>query len=96
MKTGRIRQYKNDSFKAKVALEAIKEEKTVNELSQEYAVSSGQVYEWKDRLQKNAASIFADKRKKCDQQDEIERLHRIIGKLTLENDFLEEVLNRSK
>jgi len=92
----KIRKSHNDAFKAKVALAAIKGDKTVNELCQEFGVASSQIYTWRDRLINDASSIFTDKRTKENKNDEIEKLHRVIGRLTVENDFLERVFNRSK
>lgn len=94
MTKGKIRKNHSDKFKAKVALAAIRGDKTVNELCQEFCVISSQIYAWKDRLLKNAASIFVDKRSKEKHKDEIEKLHKVIGRLTVENDFLEGVFNR--
>jgi len=96
MEEGKIRKYHNDAFKAKVALAAIKEDKPVNELCQEFGVAASQIYAWRDRLVNNASAIFLDKRAKEDHKDEVEKLHRVIGKLTVENDFLERVFNRLK
>lgn len=86
----------DDKFKAKVALAALKGDKTINELCQEFGVASAQIYAWRDRLADNAATIFVDKRAKENHKDEIEKLHRVIGKLTVEKDFLENVFNRLK
>jgi len=96
MAEGRIKKNHSDEFKAKVALAAIKGDKTVNELSQEFAVAATQIYAWRDRLLENAAIIFVDKRVSANHKDEVEKLHRVIGKLTVEKDFLERVFNRLK
>ena len=96
MADGKIRKYHGDEFKAKVALAALKGDKTINELCQEFGVAAAQIYAWRDRLADNAATIFVDKRAKENHKDEIEKLHRVIGKLTVEKDFLENVFNRLK
>jgi len=96
MAKGTIRRNHSDKFKARVALAALKGDRTVNELCQEFGVASSQIYAWRDRLLSNASAIFSDKRSKDNNQDEIGKLHKVIGKLTVENDFLSNVLNRLK
>ena len=96
MAEGKIRKIHSDEFKAKVALAALRGDKTVNELSQEFCVASNQIYAWRDRLLSDAPKVFLDKRAKEAHKDEVGKLHRVIGKLTVENDFLENVLNRLK
>lgn len=83
----------SNSVKCKIALEAIKERKTVGEICQEFGVAASQVSDWKRQLEQSADLIFEQKNKK-DQQAEIDRLHRVIGQLTAERDFLERVLKR--
>lgn len=96
MLEGKIRKYHGDKFKAKVALAALKGDKTVNELCQEFGVAANQIYAWRDRLTAKASELFADKRVKENHTDEIGKLHKVIGKLTVEKDFLERVFNRLK
>ena len=93
---GMIRKNHSDGFKAKVALAAIKGDKSINELCKEFGVASSQIYAWRDKLLENSASIFADKRTTENHKDEISKLHKVIGKLTVENDFLSDVFNRLK
>lgn len=81
----------SSSIKCKIALEAIKERKTVGEICQEFGVASSQVSEWKKQLEQSAGLVFEQGTKK-DHQAEIDRLHRVIGQLTAERDFLERVL----
>jgi transposase len=84
-------QKHGSAFKSKVALEAIKEQRSLGELCQEYSLSASQISTWKKQLEEGCKLIFesnqADKH-----QEEIDRLHRIIGQLTTERDFLERVL----
>ena len=87
----RIYKKHGSSFKSKVALEALKEKKTVSELCQEFSVSAAQISTWKKQLEKEGCKIFEDK-KAVDHKSEVDRLHRVIGKLTAERDFLERVL----
>ena len=89
------RQYKKHggSFKAKVALDAIKEKRTVADLCHEHGLAASQIFSWKKQLEEGCSKIFEDKTKD-DHQGEIDRLHRVIGQLTAERDFLERVLKR--
>lgn len=76
-------------FKAKVALAALKNEETTAELSQRFGVHSTMINTWKRALLEGATDIF-DKNRKSQKQTEgeIDELHRQIGKLKVENDFL--------
>ena len=91
-----IRKNHTDSFKFKVALAAIKGDKTIAELCQMFGIVASQIYTWKKQLETKGAIIFADKRKKEHQRENVDKLHRIIGQLTVERDFLSRVLDRSK
>jgi len=78
------------AFKAKVALEAIKEEKTSAELSSQYQVHPGQIRNWKGTLKQGAMDLFSGNRKKIkDNKEElIQELYRQIGQLKVELDWL--------
>jgi transposase len=89
----RIYKRHGSSFKAKVALQAIKEKKTLGELSQEYSVASTQISTWKRHLEEESCKLFEGKQEK-NYQEEIDRLHRVIGQITAERDFLERALSR--
>lgn len=89
----KIRKQHSQALKFKVALEAIKGQKTVAELCQEFGVLSSQIYAWKKEVEEQGPQIFADKRV-SDQKSEIDRLHKIIGQLAAERDFLSRVLDR--
>ena len=80
-------------FKAKVALEAIKGEQTLIELSERFQVPPNQIAEWKKLLLENAAGIF-EKGRKSSPEPDIKELHAKIGRLTMENDFLAVALGR--
>jgi transposase-like protein len=77
-------------FKAKVALEAIRGEKTLNEIAKEYGVHPTQVGQWKRELQENAAGLFEGKRgpKPSDPVVDPEKLYTEIGRLKVELDWL--------
>jgi transposase-like protein len=76
--------------KAKIALEALKGQKTLNEIAQEYDVHPNQIGLWKKALQANAGQLFEVKRgaKPVDAQSDSERLYAKIGKLNMELDWL--------
>jgi transposase len=88
----RIYKKHSSKFKAKVALDAIKEQKTLGELSKEYSVASTQISTWRKTVEEKVSNLFESKQK-VDHQAEIDRLHRVIGQITAERDFLERVLN---
>ena len=82
------KQYPPD-FKAKVALAAIKNEETISELAQRFGVHPNMITTWKRSLLDGASDVF-DKGRKSRKKSEaqIDELHRQIGKLKVENDFL--------
>jgi len=81
------------AFKAKVALEAIKGDQTIVELSQRYQVHPNQITEWKKQLLENAPEIFS-RSKKAETGPDVKDLHAKIGQLAMENDFLSNALGR--
>ena len=85
-----MRKSYNAAFRAKVALEAVKEEKTLAELSSLYGVHANQISRWKKQLLESLPDLFTDRRKKKGKQQEelIEELYRQIGQLKVELDWL--------
>ena len=76
-------------FKAKVALAALKNEETITDLAQRFGVHPTLITTWKRSLQEGAADIFGKSQKNRKQVDaKIDELHRQIGQLKVENDFL--------
>ncbi len=78
------------TFRAKVALEAVKGEKTLAELSSTFGVHPNQICKWKKQLLESLPDLFTDRRKKRDKEQEelIEELYRQIGQQKVELDWL--------
>lgn len=78
------------SFKAKVAIEAIKNEKTLPELSQIFGVNPKIISKWKQEMLKNAEGVFLGKIKSQENADNTEKdeLYKKIGKLEMQVEFL--------
>jgi transposase-like protein len=81
-------------FKAKVALEAIKEIKSTSQLAQEFEVHPNQITLWKKELQGGASELFKTKKDKkvIDNELLVPRLYQEIGQLTVEIDWLKKKL----
>jgi transposase len=85
-----LRRKHTPSFKAKVALEAIKEQKTSAELASLYKVHPNQIRNWKVQATKGLIDLFADKRKKQDKDREelIQELYLQLGQLNADLNWL--------
>ena len=91
--TRRPRRNHGAAFKAKVALEAIKGERTLSKLSERFQVHPNQITQWKKKLLAEAEQVFANGKKQAEKPD-IKELHAKIGQLAMENDFLSTALGR--
>lgn len=80
-------------FKARVALEAIKGEKSIAQISSEYEVHGSMIIKWKKHLQDNVANIFLSKNEQdSDDKELIDNLYRQIGKSQIEIDWFKKKL----
>jgi transposase len=91
----RPRRNHTGAFKAKVALAAVKGEKTLAELAEQFDVHPNQITQWKSQLQEGAAGVFGEVRAEQAAPVDLKALHAKIGELTLENDFLEGALTKA-
>ena len=90
-----VRRLHSPEFKAKVALAAIRGDKTVAELSSEFGIHGHQIQSWKKTMLENAGLVFEKPTGKHDEKGENSpELLRKIGQLTVENDFLARKLGR--
>lgn len=92
----RPRRNHSPQFKAKVAVAALRGDKTVVELSEQFDVHPNQVTQWKQQAVENLAAVFDKETGGRHSEDEIKALHAKIGQLTLENDFLERAFGKTR
>jgi len=94
--TKRSRRTHSAAFKAKVALAAVKGDKTLAELAQQFDVHTNQITTWKNPLLDGAAGVFGqDNAGAADAPVDPKELHAKIGELTLTNDFLSGALSKA-
>jgi transposase len=92
-----MRKRFNSNLKLKVSLEAIKGDLTIPEIVSKYDVSPAQIHRWRKQLQQDGVGIFESTvSKSSSHEKEITILHANIGRLTVENNFLERALGRVK
>ena len=84
------------TFKAKVALEALRGEKTMSELSAKYGIHANMITGWKKKAAEGMVDIFSGKGVRPEQANEsqVKELHAKIGELTVERDFLSKAFGR--
>ena len=85
-------------MKARVAVEAVRERRTVSELATQYGVHPSQIHEWKRRLLSGASELFADGRSQkaaAQQQAQEAELYEQIGRLKMELEWLKKTAQRS-
>jgi len=90
------RRNHSPAFKAKVAVAAIRGDRTVAQIAQQFNVHPNQIQNWKKRLLDSAEGVFANgspQGKDKDAEGKIKELHAKIGQLTMERDFLSETLD---
>ena len=92
--TRRKRRNHSPEFKAKVAIAAVKGDKTLAELAQQFDVHPNQITDWKTQLLERSSVVFGEKPAKETGPD-IQTMQAKIGQLTLENDFLEGALTKA-
>jgi transposase len=93
----RPRRNHTPAFKARVALAAIKGDRTLVELAEQFDVHPNQITSWKAQLEGGAADVFGAGGSNGAAQPaiDVKSLHAKIGELTLENDFLEGALTKA-
>jgi transposase-like protein len=89
----RSRRSHSPAFKAKVALAALREDKTMAELCKEFELHPTQINDWKRQLLDGAADVFGSTAR--EEPVDLAPLHAKIGQLALENDFLESALTKA-
>ena len=92
----RPRRNHTPAFKAKVALAAVKGERTLAQLAEQFDVHPNQITSWKAQLEGGAADVFGPgSTTPATPAVDVKSLHAKIGELTLENDFLEGALTKA-
>ena len=97
MSKRRPRRKLTAKFKAQVALAAIKGDKTLSDLAQQFDVHPNQITQWKGQLLEGVSTVFGAETRgdPASPAIDVKTLHAKIGELTLENDFLEQALSKA-
>jgi transposase len=90
----RTRRKFTGAFKAKVAIEALKERESLTELSKHYEVHPNIISKWKKEFLENSANVFDQQSKEAEKEIDIDKLYAKIGQLEIENDFLKKNLRK--
>ncbi len=94
--TKRSRRTHSPGFKAKVALAAVRGEKTLADLAQPFDVHPNEITAWRSQLLEGAAEVFGrDKASTAEAPVDLKALHAKIGELTVVNDFLSGALSKA-
>ena len=88
----KLRRKFSASYKAKVAIEAVKERDTIEALSKKFEVHPNQILRWKQELVSNSEKVFSGEKKKDKSASLIDELYKQIGQLKVDNDWLKKKL----
>ncbi len=91
----RQRRNHGGEFKAKVALAAIRGDKTLAEVAEQFEVHPHQITQWRKQLLERAAEVFGGPSRKDEPAVDVKAMQAKIGQLALENDFLEGALTKA-
>ena len=95
--TKRKRRNHSPAFNTKVAVAALKGERTLAELAEQFDVLPNQIQEWRKRVVEGADDVFGGHTVSAQHNErEVEKLHAKVGQLAMENDFLSKVLGRDR
>lgn len=93
----RKRRNHSNAFKAKVALAAVKGDRTMAELAEQFQIHPNQIQTWKKKLIQDSEEVFGKGYSgKHNEEDQIKELHAKIGELAMEKDFLSKALSRTQ
>ena len=90
----RTRRKFSSSFKAKVAIEALKERYSLAELAKRFELHPNQISQWKQEFVKNSDAVFSGSKKEEEPKVDLDKLYAKIGQLEMERDFLKKSLDK--